>query len=67
MKEEKKEFIVDIRLTRIEVNADWCDAQRSDSIMAKIITTKQEDKRRTRNEIFAETPLTKAYSAPWTV
>ena len=54
MKAEKIEFIVDIRLTLIEANADWCAAQRSDPILAKIIAAKEEDKRPTRNEISIE-------------
>ena len=59
MKAEKREAIVDIRLTRIEANADWCEAQRSNPILAKIIAAKEEDKRPTRNEISAEDPFTK--------
>ena len=63
MKAEKKESIVDIRLTQIEANEDWTEEQRSDPILAKIIAAKEKDKLSTTNEIFAEGPLTKAYRA----
>ena len=61
MKAERKESLIDIRLKRIEANADWCEAQRSDPILAKTTTAKKEGKRPTRTEISAEGPLTKAY------
>ena len=38
---------------RIEANADWCEAQRSDPILAKVIAAKEEDKRPTGKEIIA--------------
>ena len=47
----KKESIVVIWLIRIEANANWCEAQRSDPILTKIIAAKGKDKRPTRNEI----------------
>ena len=50
MKVERIESIVDIRLTRIEANADCCEAQRSDPILTKIIAAKEGDKRHTKNE-----------------
>ena len=40
-------------------------AQRSDPILAKIITAKEEDKRPTRSEISREGPLINAYLALW--
>ena len=46
MEAEGKESIVDIRLTQIEANEDWTEAQRSDPILAKIIAAKEEDKRK---------------------
>ena len=61
MKAEKKESIFDIRLTRIEANADCCETQKSDPILAQIMAAKEEDKRPTRNVISAESSLTKAY------
>ena len=65
MKAEEKESIIDIRLTRIEANAEWCEAQRCDPILAKIIAAKEENKRPTRNKISVKGPLTKAYWALW--
>ena len=44
MKAEKKEPIVVVRRMQIEANEDWSAAQRSDSILAKIIAAKVEDK-----------------------
>ena len=37
MKIEKKESIVDSRLTQIEANEDWTEAHTSDPILRKII------------------------------
>ena len=61
----KKESIVDIGLTQIEGNEVWSEAQRSDPILAKIVTANKEHKRPTRNEISAKDLLTKAYWAQW--
>ena len=41
MKAEKRESIFDIRLTRIESKVDWCEAQRSDPILANIIAVRK--------------------------
>ena len=40
----EKESVVDVRLTQIEDNEDWTEAQRSDPILAKTIAAKEEKK-----------------------
>ena len=60
MKAEKKEPIIDIRLTRVDANEDWSEDQRGDAILTKFIAAKEKDKRPYRNEISSE-GLTKAY------
>ena len=63
MNAEGQETTIDIRLTQIDANENWTAAQRSDSILAKIMAAKVEDKRPTRIEISAESSLKKAF---WT-
>ena len=65
MNAEKKESIIDIRLTQIDANEYWPEAQRSAPILAKIIAAKEEDKQPTRNGITGESPLIETYWAQW--
>ncbi|GBP02823.1 hypothetical protein EVAR_71253_1 [Eumeta japonica] len=49
----------------LDSGEEWSVAQRSDIILSKIMSAKEADRRPSRNEISAESPLAKSYWAQW--
>ncbi|XP_075168511.1 uncharacterized protein LOC142240690 [Haematobia irritans] len=64
-KAEPQETVVNVRQLHIESGTDWSTEQRKDPILRKIISAKEEDKKPSKKDIAAESPLMKSYWAQW--